>query len=126
MNAYMYLIVFENQLFSSIFTDYISILSKLRRNTADIQGIRMNYHDKILFLYRKNDKNMKLNRIRAVLEDKGISQTWLAKKLGRSFSTVNAYVCNRTQPNLTTLLEIAQLLSVDMKELITDEKERND
>ncbi len=66
---------------------------------------------------------MKLNRIRTVLEDKGISQTWLAKKLGRSFSTVNAYVCNRTQPNLTTLLEI---LSVDMKELITDEKERND
>ena len=46
---------------------------------------------------------MKLNRIRAVLEDKGISQTWLAKKLGRSFSTVNAYVCNRSQPNLTTL-----------------------
>ena len=23
---------------------------KLRRNTADIQGIRMDYHDKILFL----------------------------------------------------------------------------
>ena len=83
-----------NQLLSSIFADYISILSKLRRNTA-------------------------------VLEDKGISQTWLAKKLGRSFSTVNAYVCNRSQPNLTTLLEIAQLLSVDMKELITNEKERN-
>ena len=39
---------------------------------------------------------------------------------------VNAYVCNRSQPNLNTLLEIAQLLSVDMKELITDEKERND
>ena len=68
---------------------------------------------------------MKLNRIRVVLADKGISQTWLAKKLGRSFSTVNAYVCNRSQPNLTTLLEIAQLLSVDMKELITNEKERN-
>ena len=65
---------------------------------------------------------MKLNRIRAVLEDKGM----LAKKLGRSFSTVNAYVCNRSQPNLTTLLEIAQFLSVDMKELITDKKERND
>ena len=50
MNAYMYLIVFENQLFSSIFTDYISILSKLRRNTADIQGIRMDYQNKTLFL----------------------------------------------------------------------------
>lgn len=67
---------------------------------------------------------MKLNSIRVVLADKGISQAWLAKKLRRSFSTVNAYVCNRSQPNLTTLLEIAQLLSVDMKELITDETER--
>jgi len=47
MNAYMYLIVFENQLVSLIFADYISILSKLRRNTADIQGIRMDYHDKM-------------------------------------------------------------------------------
>lgn len=68
---------------------------------------------------------MKLNRIKAVLEEKGISQTWLSKKMGKSFSTVNAYVCNRTQPNLTTLLEIAQILSVDMKELISDEKERS-
>lgn len=126
MNASMYLSVLENQMFSSIFADYISILSKLRQNTADIQWIVMNYQNKTLFLLHKNDKNMKLNRIRAVLEDKGISQTWLAKKLGRSFSTVNAYVCNRSQPNLNTLLEIAQLLSVDMKELITDEKERND
>ena len=50
MNAYMHLSVLENQLLSSIFTDYISILSKLRGNTADIQGIWMDYHDKILFL----------------------------------------------------------------------------
>lgn len=67
---------------------------------------------------------MKLNRIRIILKEKGISQTWLAEKLGKSFSTVNSYVCNRSQPNLTTLLEIAQLLSVDMKDLITDEEER--
>ena len=50
MNAYMYLSILGNQLVSLIFADYISILSKLRRNTADIQGIRMDYHDKILFL----------------------------------------------------------------------------
>ena len=47
MNAYMYLSMLGNQLLSSIFADYISILSKLRQNTADIQGIRMDYHDKI-------------------------------------------------------------------------------
>lgn len=28
---------------------------------------------------------MKLNRIKAVLSEKGISQTWLAKKLDKSF-----------------------------------------
>ena len=34
MNAYMYLAMLGNQLLSPIFVDYISILSKLRRNTA--------------------------------------------------------------------------------------------
>ena len=34
----MYLAILGNQLLSSIFADYISILSKLRRNTADIQA----------------------------------------------------------------------------------------
>ena len=67
---------------------------------------------------------MKLNCIRLVLKEKGISQTWLAGKLGKSFSTVNSYVCNRSQPNLTTLLEISKLLAVDMKDLITDAEER--
>lgn len=43
---------------------------------------------------------MKLNRIKAVLSEKGISQTWLAKKLDKSFSMVNAYACNRILPNL--------------------------
>lgn len=35
---------------------------------------------------------MKPIRIKAVLAEKGISQTWLAKQLGKSFSMVNAYV----------------------------------
>ena len=61
---------------------------------------------------------MKLNRIKDVLEDKGISQTWLAKKLDKSFNTVNSYVCNRSQPNLETLLQISKILDVDMKDLI--------
>jgi putative transcriptional regulator len=72
-----------------------------------------------------NYKSMKLNRIKVVLEDKGISQTWLAKRLNKSFSTVNSYVCNRTQPNLETLLEISNILSVDLKDLITNADERH-
>ena len=67
---------------------------------------------------------MKLNRIKAVLSEKGISQTWLAKKLNKSFSMVNAYACNRIQPNLETLQQIAEILQVDLKDLITDKKDR--
>lgn len=65
---------------------------------------------------------MKLNRIKAVLSEKGISQTWLAKKLNKSFSMVNAYACNRIQPNLETLQQIAEILQVDLKDLITDKR----
>lgn len=69
---------------------------------------------------------MKLNRIKEVLDEKGISQTWLAKKLDKSFNSVNSYVCNRTQPNLETLLQISQILNVDMKDLIAEVKELNE
>ena len=61
---------------------------------------------------------MKLNRIKAALSEKGISQTWLAKQLGKSFSVVNAYVCNRRQPSLEVLFEIAKILQVGPKDLI--------
>ena len=68
---------------------------------------------------------MKLNCIKEVLDEKGISQTWLAKKLDKSFNSENAYVCNRTQPNLETLLQISQILNVDMKDLIADQEQIN-
>ena len=67
---------------------------------------------------------MKLNRIKAVLAEKGISQTWLAKQLGKNFSMVNAYACNRIQPNLETLQQIAVILYVDLKDLITVNDDR--
>jgi transcriptional regulator with XRE-family HTH domain len=63
---------------------------------------------------------MKLNRIKLVLVEKDLSQTWLAEKIGKSFSTVNAYCCNRQQPTLTVLQEIAKVLNVEMKDLISE------
>ncbi|SJM17377.1 helix-turn-helix domain-containing protein [Porphyromonas gingivalis] len=61
-----------------------------------------------------------MNRIKEVLEEKGIKQTWLAEKLGKSFSIVNSYVCNRRQPSLETLFQIADILQVSPKELINN------
>lgn len=63
---------------------------------------------------------MKLNRIKLVLVEKDITQTELAKRLGKSFSTINAYCSNRKQPSLELLSKIADALSVSIKDLIID------
>ncbi len=63
-----------------------------------------------------------MNRIKEVLEQKGIKQTWLAEKIGKSQNMVNAYSQNRQQPRLEVLLEIAEILDIDVKELIISNK----
>jgi putative transcriptional regulator len=65
-----------------------------------------------------------MNRIKEVLEQKGIKQTWLAEKLGKSYNMVNVYAQNRQQPRLETLMEIAEILDIDVKELIISNKEK--
>jgi repressor LexA len=64
-----------------------------------------------------------MNRIKEVLEEKGIKQTWLADKLGKSFNMVNSYVQNRRQPTLEVLYKIAELLQVEAKELLVSNNE---
>ena len=63
-----------------------------------------------------------MNRIKEVLEEKGIKQVWLADKLGKSFNTVNGYVHNKNQPSLEVLCEIAEILNVNSKELLDTKK----
>lgn len=66
-----------------------------------------------------------MNRIKEVLEEKGIKQIWLAERLGKSFNSVNSYVQNRKQPRLEVLGEIAKILDVDIKDLIVSNKKNN-
>lgn len=63
-----------------------------------------------------------MNRIKEVLEEKGVEQTWLAEKLGKSSSIVNAYVCNRRQPSLETLFQIAEILNVETINLLISQQ----
>lgn len=65
----------------------------------------------------------KMNRIKIVLEEKGIKQTWLAEKLGKSYNMINSYVQNRRQPSLVDLNKIAEILDVDVRNLIQSNKE---
>lgn len=61
---------------------------------------------------------MRLNCIKEVFDTKGISQTWLVKRLGKRFNTVNTCLCNKTQPNLETFHQISLILRVEMTELL--------
>jgi len=63
-----------------------------------------------------------MNRIKEVLDEKGIKQIWLAEKLNKSYNMVNGYVKNRQQPRLEVLMAIAEILDVDVKDLIISNK----
>ncbi len=63
-----------------------------------------------------------MNRIKEVLEQKGIKQIWLAEQMGKSYNMVNAYAKNRRQPSLEDLYKIAEILNVDIKELVVSNK----
>lgn len=56
-------------------------------------------------------------------KEKGVTQNWLAEKLGKSYNLVNGYVQNRQQPRIEILFKIAKLLNIDPKELIQSDHE---
>ena len=62
------------------------------------------------------DKN--LNRIIVILAEKNLQNKWLAEQLGRDQATVSKWVTNSSQPSLNMLIKIAQVLEVDIKDLI--------
>lgn len=63
-------------------------------------------------------QNKDLNRLKVVLVEKKQTNKWLAKQLGKDQGTVSKWCTNTCQPDVKTLVRIAQLLEVDMKELI--------
>ena len=65
-----------------------------------------------------------MNRIKEVLDAKGIKQTWLSEKLGKSYNMVNSYAQNRSQPSLEVLNQVANILDIDVKELIVSNKDK--
>lgn len=63
-----------------------------------------------------------LNRIKVVLVEKQKTGKWLAEQLGKSTCTVSKWCSNSSQPDLATLNKIAELLNVDVRDLITPSK----
>jgi len=61
-----------------------------------------------------------MNRIKEVLHEKGIKQSSLAKRLGKSYNMVNGYAANRRQPRVEILFQIADILDVSVRDLLID------
>lgn len=61
---------------------------------------------------------MKINRLKIVLAENAKTNKWLAEQLGKSEVTVSRWVTNEVQPSLETMAQIAQLLNIDIKELL--------
>ena len=59
-----------------------------------------------------------INRIKVVLVEKKKTSRWLAESLGKNPATVSKWWTNTSQPDLSTLTRIAQLLDVDIKDLL--------
>ena len=60
-----------------------------------------------------------MNRIKIVLKERGIKQTWLAEQSDKSYNTINGYVQNRHQPRLEVLFEIANTASLPSADVPT-------
>lgn len=59
-----------------------------------------------------------INRLKAVLAEKQKTGKWLSTQLNKSETTVSRWCRNEIQPSLETMAQIAQLLNIDIKELL--------
>ena len=63
-----------------------------------------------------------INRLKVVLVEKKRTSKWLSEQLGKDQATVSKCCTNKVQPSLETLIEIANLLDVDVKDLLKSSK----
>ena len=69
------------------------------------------------------EKEKDINRIKVVLVEKKRTNKWLAEQLDKDPATVSKWCTNTLQPGLETLLEIARVLDVDIKELLNSTRD---
>lgn len=67
-------------------------------------------------------QNLMLNRLKAALAEQGKINRWLSEQLGKSENTVSRWCANKVQPYIQQLNEIASVLDVDIRNLITPTK----
>lgn len=64
-----------------------------------------------------------INRLKAVLAEQGKTNKWLAEKLSKNETTISRWCTNEVQPSMDTFVDIAQLLNIDVRELLVSTKQ---
>lgn len=65
-----------------------------------------------------------INRLKIVLVEQNKTGKWLAETLGKNEATVSRWCTNESQPSLETLVKIANVLNVDVKDLLVSTKNK--
>ena len=71
-----------------------------------------------------NEQTSVRNRLKIVLVEQGRTNRWLAEQLGKTEHTVSRWCQNKTQPTISVLGQIAQILDVDVRLLIKSTKDK--
>lgn len=69
---------------------------------------------------------MKINRLKEIFDSKNVKNRVLAKFLSKSESTISLWRNNKRQPSIEELRVIAQLLRVDIRDLLHPTTWEND
>lgn len=69
-----------------------------------------------------NNQQIVMNGIKVVLAEKQRTNRWLAEQMGKSENTISRWCSNKSQPSIAQLQEIANLLDIDVRTLITPTK----
>lgn len=69
-----------------------------------------------------NNQQIKMNRIKVVLVEKGKTSRWLAGQLGKTDNTISRWCLNKSQPSIEQMRLIAELLDVDVRILLSPTK----
>lgn len=78
----------------------------------------VNFFIKFVFPSIINAMKVDVNRIKIVLVEKKRTNKWLAEQLGKDPATVSKWCTNTSQPQLETLINIAEVLDVDIQDLL--------
>lgn len=63
-----------------------------------------------------------INRLKVILAEQHRTGKWLAETMGKNEATVSRWCTNKSQPTQATLRKIAELLDVDVKDLLVSTK----